>query len=211
MTPKEIQKRLNELGSPIVYHDFRKVEDLHLSREMLPAEFTSMVHQLLPATVTLDASVMTPADLPVLMQFPSLQSVCAHSLAFAAETLQAINSYARLQSVAMSFTTLGDIDIKVLAGSRHLRTAHFADTQLTDESMDVFKTLPNLELLDLRGTKVTDEGLQELTELRNLFTIDVRETAVTELGAVAYRRTVSPWLPDVEVLIGGPDSRRTMR
>lgn len=209
MTPEEVEERLSELGSPIVSQDFGKVEDLHLAREMVPSQFKSMVLQLLPGTVTLDAKAMTRDDLGVLMRFPCLTSVCAHSLSFAADVLQAIHSYARLRSVAMSYTSLLDDDVRCLAGSRHLRTVHFAATELTDDAMAVFKTLPNLELLDLRGTKVSDAGLQDLTELRNLFTIDVRETAVTKLGADVFRRDVSGFLPDVEVLVGGPEWRRT--
>ncbi len=35
MTPEEVEERLSELGSPIVFQDFGKVEDLHLAREMV--------------------------------------------------------------------------------------------------------------------------------------------------------------------------------
>ena len=201
MTPQDSSVRLRELGSSLAATDFPNVEELHITEEAIPVIFAKMIASMLPGTVTLVGLQMTTSDIPAMLHFPHLVSICAHRLAFAPLLLAQHRMFPELQSIAMSHTSLSDSDFLTLSDRTGITSLHFAATQLTDDALACFGTLPDLELLDIRETRVTDKGLRHLTTLRNLFTIDARGTSVSANGACSYREHVSKWLPDVEVLL----------
>ena len=201
MNPSHATARLLQLRASIDVDDLSKVENVHILVEEIPEKYASMITSMLPATVTLNGALMTAADIPALLHFSSAQQIVSHRVNFADVLLSRLTAFAKLQSIAMSYTPIRDIDVAGLANRSGVTSIHFAGTQLTDKALSTFGTLPDLELLDLRHTLVTNDGLQELSNLTNLFTVDVRGTSVTEKGVSEFRSSVAHLLPDVEVLI----------
>ena len=129
-----------------------------------------------------------------------------------------------IESIDLSRSWIGDIDLRRLAGLDKLERLALAQTHVTDSALAIVGTLPALRELDLffcehvtdagasalrgaaklerlnvRGTKISDSGVKFLTELTHLRWLDI---GITEVSDASVELLAA--LPDLEFLaIGG--------
>ena len=129
-----------------------------------------------------------------------------------------------IESIDLSRSWIGDIDLNRLAGLERLERLALAQTHVTDRALAVVGSLPALRELDLffcehvtdagaselrrakklerlalRGTKISDSGVKFLTELNRLRSLDV---GITEISDASVELLAA--LPELETLaIGG--------
>ena len=129
-----------------------------------------------------------------------------------------------IESIDLSRSWIGDIDLRALAGLDSLERLVLAQTHVTDSALadvgnltalrdlDLFfcehvtdagasalRRATRLERLNLRGTKISDSGVKFLSELKRLRWLDIGITEVSDASVELLAR-----LPNLEFLaIGG--------
>jgi RNA polymerase sigma factor (sigma-70 family) len=135
------------------------------------------------ATVDLNGTQLTDADLKILKQFKGLRQlglVGCHAVTDAG--LKEIKDLNELRVLRLGGTAVTDAGLKELKGLKELRHLGLAGTQVTDKGLKELKGLKNLRELVLAQTGVTDEGLKEFKDLKELRELRLSGTAVADAG-----------------------------
>ncbi len=89
----------------------------------------------------------------------------------------------KLTSLDCRATSVGDADLKQLAGMNDLQMLSLWGTKVTDAGLKELAGLKNLQHLSLQTTKVTDAGLKEIVGLDKLVYLDLYAlSGVTDAG-----------------------------
>jgi len=89
----------------------------------------------------------------------------------------------KLTSLDCRATSVGDADLKHLAGMNDLQMLSLWGTKVTDAGLKELAGLKNLQHLSLQTTKVTDAGLKEIVGLDKLVYLDLYAlSGVTDAG-----------------------------
>jgi internalin A len=102
------------------------------------------------------------------------------------------------QQLDLSFWSLDDASVKLLAGHKQLEVLNLSKTKVTDAGLKELAGLESLRELYLLGTGVTDDGLKSLVSLQGLKVLNLVDTAVTDAGVklLAGRKLTSLALPE---------------
>ena len=96
-----------------------------------------------------------------------------------------------VESLDLSNSEIGDVDLLRLGQLHRLDTLHLENTRITDDGLRALGSLPQLYSLDISSTDVTDACLEHLQQYPNLESIWIRNTGITEAGTERFRKSVS--------------------
>ena len=79
-----------------------------------------------------------------------------------------LDPFVNLESLDMSYSTIGNNAMASLAGMHNLRRLYLRDTSVTDDGIKHIAGLTKLEELDLYGVRISDRGMAHLKDLKEL-------------------------------------------
>ena len=127
-----------------------------------------------------------------------------------AETMAAVGSLDRLESVLLEKATKIDGGLAKLRGLTRMKRVNVTSPSVTDADLAILGQLPELESIWLTGADIGDAGLAQLAGLRKLVALNLANTPrVTDLGF----EHLSPILPPLKSLelartgVGDPSMR----
>lgn len=132
--------------------------------------------------IDLDNCSNVPAVVPLLKEFPELESVSASTRRFTDAQAKDLADLPYLRDLNLYRSGIGDAGLKHLTGLKNLRRLPMGETKVTDQGLKIISGMTQLEYVGVRGNNVTDAGLVHLKGLTNLTGLYLGETKVTDAG-----------------------------
>ncbi|MBW3600749.1 MAG: ankyrin repeat domain-containing protein [Planctomycetes bacterium] len=144
-----------------------------------------------------DRSKFTDRHASGLRNLRNLESVSLSGAALTDEGVACLSPRNPLQTLTLSFTSVGDGGAAHLARIKSLETIDLSHTWITDAGMIHLATLPRLKKLTLRRVMVSDLGLRTLAKSKSLESLVLQDLAITPAGVVQL--ATLPQLQSVKV------------
>lgn len=132
--------------------------------------------------IDLDNSSDVASVVPLLREFPELESLSASTSRFTDAEARQLGELPNLRDLNLYRSNIGDEGLKHLTGLKNLRRIPMGETKVTDKGLQVIGGMTQLEYVGVRGNNVTDAGLVHLKGLTNLTGLYLGETKVTDDG-----------------------------
>ena len=132
--------------------------------------------------IDLDNSNDVPTVVPLLKEFPELETLSASTGRFTDAQAGHLADLPNLRYLNLYRSNIGDEGLKHLTGLKNLRWLPMGHSRVTDNGLKVISWMTQLEYVGVRGDKVTDAGLVHLKGLTNLTGLYLGETKVTDDG-----------------------------
>lgn len=134
-------------------------------------------------------------------RIPRLIRLGIHQMPVDDESIKALSSLSRLETLFLDMSAVTDVGCKEIAKLKSLTSLNYAMSAggFGDDGIKEIATLPKLAELDIRGSGVTDKGLEYLVKtktLRNLNVEGCQGLSDKEVSRFKTRR------PDVNVQFG---------
>jgi len=84
--------------------------------------------------------------------------------------------------IRVTQATVGDAQLRELAGLENLEQVNLRRGRFTDEGLQVLSTLPNLTHLRFHSPEVTDAGMAHIRKMEKLRALHVIDTPITDRG-----------------------------
>jgi Leucine Rich repeat len=133
-------------------------------------------------SVDLNNSSDVPGIVPLLKEFPELQSLSASTGRFTDDQAKHLADLPNLRDLNLFESNISDEGLRSLTGLKHLRWLPMGHTRVTDKGLKVISGMTQLEYVGVRGDNVTDAGLVHLKGLTELTGLNLSETKVTDDG-----------------------------
>jgi hypothetical protein len=147
--------------------------------------------------VNFNGASLTGSELQCLRAFPDLEILVLWECTLADDDLSAVKSLPNLQVLGLrSSIQIGDIALKHIERHSRIESVALSRTSITDAGMESLATLPNLTVLDLADTKITNSGLKPLLRLKKLDELSLIGTKVDDEGV----RLLAENVPSLRVI-----------
>ena len=124
------------------------------------------------------------------MSLAKLESLCLGSTTVGDEGLQHLTGLAELGHLDVKNTRVTAKGLEQIAKLEKLSSLTLDKTAISDDSLALLSGLKHLATLGLRNTPITDKGLKHLEKIPSLGTIYLHGTEVSEAGIESLHRAL---------------------
>jgi Leucine-rich repeat (LRR) protein len=132
--------------------------------------------------IDFDNSSNVPVTVPLLKEFPEIESVSASTSRFTDAQAKYLADLPNLRELDLYRSNISDEGLKHLTGLKNLRWLPMGGTKVTDAGLKVISGMTQLEYVGVRGDNITDAGLVHMKGLTELTGLNLGETKVTDDG-----------------------------